>query len=566
MSRGEAVDPRPLTLRAKILAIVAFGIVVPVALVGAWTTRRLERAGRELLTSELDSALATMDRSVQREWSNRRGEIMLLAENVVAARLLGDETATPDSTERDFLAEAYAQVQTSMSEAVWVDATGTARWRIGPDPGGSLDLSRVTQESSPPRSRLGVLAVRLPITGDTGQPIGALIALVRVAALTPSTPLLGIPGASLQIVDTATAIPVSVYDASGGRVPGTSPSPETDLITVSRRINTLPVTLMASAPAVTYIAPFSSGARSGTILTLAILLLVLGGAVVLTSRITRSLGALAKAAEAVAAGNFDRRIEVGSRDELGRVALAFNTMTRDLQRSMHEAAERKALAAVGEFAAELAHEVRNPLTAVRLDLQRLDERLPAEGDLRDRLRRVLAVIDRLNRTVTGSLRVARSGSAVLQPVPLSSAIEPAIEGAMPEFNAREVVVKRDQADYATLWLHGDADALTQLFLNLLLNAAQAIDNRGTVSISATHQNGSVLVSIADTGPGIPDRILESLHEPLHSTKRSGTGLGLVIARRIAHAHGGVLEFRSTGAGTTVMVTLRSATPASPPAR
>jgi signal transduction histidine kinase len=261
----------------------------------------------------------------------------------------------------------------------------------------------------------------------------------------------------------------------------------------------------------------------------------------LTARATRSHKLVAAAADAVAHGDLERQIDEDSNDEIGSLAAAFNSMTRDLRRTLQVSSQRKALAAVGEFAAQLAHEVRNPLTSLRLDLQRLDERLPADEDLHHRMRRVLSAIDRLNRTVTGSLRLARSGSVVLEWLPLSAALEPAIEAAMPEFVARGVSLHRDATDLSAVQLRGDADALSQLFLNILLNAAQAADGAGTVSVSASQQNSEVTVSIADSGPGISPEVLRQLEESSWTTKPGGTGLGLRIARRIAAAHGGRIE-------------------------
>jgi signal transduction histidine kinase len=231
-------------------------------------------------------------------------------------------------------------------------------------------------------------------------------------------------------------------------------------------------------------------------------------------------------------------------------------MTLELQRTLRQLSQRQALAAVGEFAAELAHEVRNPLTSVRLDLQRVGERLPEASPMRESLHRAVATIDRLNRTVTGALRVARSGTVVLKPLSLGAALEPAIEAAMPEFSSRNVALRRETADLDATPLQGDADALTQLFTNVLFNAAQAIEHGGTVAISASQNDGFVTVAIADNGPGMTAEQLARLAEPFHTSKRGGTGLGLTIARRIATAHGGRIDFESElGSGTVVRVRL-----------
>jgi signal transduction histidine kinase len=112
-----------------------------------------------------------------------------------------------------------------------------------------------------------------------------------------------------------------------------------------------------------------------------------------------------------------------------------------------------------------------------------------------------------------------------------------------------------------LWVRGDAVALEQLLLNLLLNAAQAVESGGEVSVEVKVEGDLAEVVVSDTGRGIPEEDLDRISEPFFSTRPEGTGLGLAIAQRIAQAHGRELEFDSTpGRGTTVRLCL----PMSPP--
>lgn len=547
------------SLRAKILGIVMVGIVVPMTLIGAWTSRRLERAGKDLLRSELDSALTDVERRITRSWADRRGELMLLAENNVVPALLSDTASTPSHEDDQFLKDAFAQLGGAVTEIVWSDSAGRPRWRVSQSPGGEFELTKAAI-STVPRSHIGQLVVQMPVTdGATDHSYGGMAAVLRVSSLVPADPVpRTVSRARFRVIDVNTELAVLDIGASAE----TADSSESNgTVAVSRRIPSPSLRLEAIAPAAPYVAPFGRSARNGTMLTLLVALVALGGASVITARVTRSLSALGESADAVARGEFDRQIEVHSSDEIGRVSAAFNTMTRDLRHSIQESAQRRSLAAVGEFAAELAHEVRNPLTAVRLDLQRLNERLPADGDLHDRMRRILSVIDRLNRTVTGSLRVARSGSVSVRSVALNAALEPAIDAATPELQAHGVTLAREGLDARYVWLKGDADALTQLFLNLLLNAAQAIDAAGTVTVAIERHTDIATIRIIDTGRGMTEDVLGRLQQPLHSTKPSGTGLGVAIARRIASAHGGTISFSSRiGSGTSVTITLPSVLP------
>jgi signal transduction histidine kinase len=235
------------------------------------------------------------------------------------------------------------------------------------------------------------------------------------------------------------------------------------------------------------------------------------------------------------------------------ITLLTRRMTREVE---HELAQRESLAAVGEFASELAHEVRNPLTAMRLDLQRVEEVAADTEAVRAIVPRVLRQIDRLDRAVTGALRVARGGSMESHRVDLREVLEAARRTAEPEFKQRNAQVRIESGDGAVLSVDGDAGALEQLFLNLLINAAHALSPSGEARVEASRRNGSVEVTIVDTGAGMTPAQLEDIERPFRSSRRSGTGLGLKIARRIVASHHGEIEMTSrAGVGTTVRITL-----------
>ena len=249
-------------------------------------------------------------------------------------------------------------------------------------------------------------------------------------------------------------------------------------------------------------------------------------------------------------------------DEVGRVARAFNAMTESLSRTLRELSQRQALAAVGEFAASLAHEVRNPLTSIRLDLQRVEEKLADESEARVLLDRALGEIERVDRSVTGALRVARSGRIAQEPVDVRQPLEAALHSAEPEFKTRDARLAEARLGGEPIWVRGDAAALEQLFLNLLLNAGQALESGGRAGVEVKSDGGETLISIWDSGCGIALDELDKVFKPFYSTRAEGTGLGLAIAQRIAVAHGGDLSIESTpGMGTTARVRLPLGAPA-----
>jgi len=275
----------------------------------------------------------------------------------------------------------------------------------------------------------------------------------------------------------------------------------------------------------------------------------------LTNRMATSLERLAEAADAVSGGDLEGSVDIPGDNELGRVGRAFNQMTGNLKSSLQELADSRALAAVGEFAAQLAHEIRNPLSAVRMDLQMVEEGLPEDSRLREIQERVLAEIDRLDVTLSGALRTAQSGRAARDLVDVQEPLRAAVTSARTTArNGGLEVVTQGRDEPA--WVQGDAAALEQIFLNLLLNAVEASDGCGRVQVSLSSTDADVVIAVADQGVGIAPEDLQRIYDPLYTTRRDGSGLGLTIARRLVMAHGGRIEIESeVGAGTVARVIL-----------
>lgn len=217
--------------------------------------------------------------------------------------------------------------------------------------------------------------------------------------------------------------------------------------------------------------------------------------------------------------------------------------------------QREALVEVGKFAALLAHEVRNPLTAIRIDLQRVEEELPAESPLRLQLARALREVERLDVTVSGALRIARSGTVAADLVDLRVPLHRAVEVATPAFDQIDATLTLSGLE-APVPVRGDEAALEQLFLNILLNAAQALARRGAAGVTLAIADDHADVDVWDRGKGIPPGDLGRVFDPFYTTKKDGTGLGLAIARGVVTGHGGSLAIESeAGVGTTITISL-----------
>jgi signal transduction histidine kinase len=221
-----------------------------------------------------------------------------------------------------------------------------------------------------------------------------------------------------------------------------------------------------------------------------------------------------------------------------------------------QAAEAERMATIGTLAAGLAHEIRNPLNSLSLNMQMLEEDLV--GDPRLGTRRVLAItrgeIGRLERLVSDFLAYARPRPLERRRVPAVALLEHARDLLASQAVAERAQLKvEDQAPGA--WLEVDPQQVSQLLLNLTQNAFFACQERGwpgKVVLRARRVEGQVALEVEDNGVGIAEADREKVFEVFYSTRKGGTGLGLAIARRIAASHGGDLEVESTPGEGTVM--------------
>ena len=525
-------DASHRTLRAELLGIVLVAVVAPLALLGLWLARGTADAGERLLRHRLDEVLTLAIRDVGERWVTTRGALLGVADLDGAQRAPG---SVADTT-RAALPSSLTNV---VRELVIRDTAGSERWRLARD--APVDGGRFT--------------VRFPLVSSDGRRRGSLEAtLVATAVLAPSV-VAG--GASVGAIDPATGSSLLPLAFDAGLARGDDFTWNGERWLVARRVlDDPPVELIAAAPLADYVVPFQAAARRGVVVLAIVAVLCVVAATALTRRTTRALEELATTADAVASGELGRTVRVPEGTEVGRLARAFNTMSESLQRTLDALARRESLAAVGEFAAGLAHEVRNPLTAIRIDLQRADEKLDGDSALRVPIRRALGQVERLDATVTGALRLARSGHVSDATVDVLVPLDAAMHGAEPAMARSGATLEVAFPSGAGVPVRGDAAALEQLFLNLLLNAAQSFDNGGVVRVGVEADDGVVRVTIRDAGRGMTPEVKARLFEPFYTTRADGTGLGLPMARRIARAHGGEIEVESVpGAGTTVVVRL-----------
>jgi signal transduction histidine kinase len=217
-------------------------------------------------------------------------------------------------------------------------------------------------------------------------------------------------------------------------------------------------------------------------------------------------------------------------------------------------AHAEKLAAIGETAARIAHEIRNPITAARSLAQQLarepESRFHAEHEV------ILAELERVERQTASLLRFARREEPRLEPFDLGQLVRTTVEDLRPRLEAAGIGVAVDAPD--GVLARADREKLRQVLINLVENAIDALGSTaGTrrVDLAVAGVNGSATIQVRDSGPGVPPDALPRLFEPFFSLKEHGTGLGLAIARRTIEAHGGTIDATSTPEGMTFRVSL-----------
>ena len=295
-----------------------------------------------------------------------------------------------------------------------------------------------------------------------------------------------------------------------------------------------------------------------------LLSVVVGFAV--SRRVTRPVEALTEAARRIAQGEPGAKVELTSSGELKALIDTFNRMTDDLKAATDKLVASERIAAWQEVARRLAHEIKNPLTPIRMSLETLmaasergqtDERF--KGLFKESATAVLEEVDRLKRIVDEFSQFARLPRPTLAPLDLGEAVQQ----VMSLYAPHGALSYETQAAKGVRVL-GDRDQLTQVLVNLVKNAEEAmLEKGGRVLVRVRGTDAEAIVEVSDQGPGLPAELKARIFEPYVTTKAQGTGLGLAIASRICQEHDGRLEADdASGGGAVFRLTLPRLTPAS----
>jgi signal transduction histidine kinase len=565
-----------MSFRAKLLALFAVLGVAPVVALGVFNYIRSVKAVESLIAARTATIAERAATEIAERYALRQSDLLLLAENAETQRLFRAHSAG----DGDAVDAAYEMADAYLRHA-WEVMSRSYRWVEFHDTSGvllySLGMNRVERamgETVGGAELQDVIQVVQPIRDIEGSgDFGTLVAAARTQTLIPDDALaasfgragysvildrareqvLFHPHRSILWQNTAMLLGPGGWDLDArlfSEAAGNFRYEEEGATRVASFVSlTSPAwTIVSSASVDEFAPPFARTRLVNLGLMLLVAVVITLAFLLTTRRMTRSLRSLTAAADQVAEGNFEPALPVAGSDEVGKLSAAFAIMVDQVRDMLRRIQESRHLAVVGQFASQLSHEIRNPLTSIKLNLQSLQRDAAAGRIPEDSARPVdicLREVNRLDRVVRGVLDVARTRATRREPCSVHVALADALEVLRAQIEEQSIEVQEDlRASHDTVL--GDPEQLKGVFLNLLLNAAEAMPEGGTLRVwtetrDAAQTGVSVIgVRVADEGPGVSPELREKIFEPFFSTKAEGVGFGLALAQHAVEEHDGTL--------------------------
>lgn len=292
-------------------------------------------------------------------------------------------------------------------------------------------------------------------------------------------------------------------------------------------------------------------------------------AVLFPIKITRPMLRLVNATKSVGSGDYSYRVEnLGGSNEIAELISSFNKMlkniqitheanvkllertkrfnevleekieeaTKDIKEMQNELIKSERLATIGEVAAKIAHEIKNPLSGISIALELMKNKTP-DDDQRQKVAEILSEVSRLDRIIKDMLHIAKPLELYLRTISPNEIVEKAIALVSPKADERRIKIDKNLNCGDSFCL--DPEKIEQVLINLLLNGIDSINGTGgKITVETETLKNELYIKVSDSGCGFPEVEIEKLFQPFYSTKRTGTGLGLAISKRIVESHSG----------------------------
>ena len=266
----------------------------------------------------------------------------------------------------------------------------------------------------------------------------------------------------------------------------------------------------------------------------------------LARRILAPVRELDRAAEAIARGDYEIRLPVEGRDELGRLTETFNNMCSSIQSARRELIQKEQIATIGRLSTSIVHDLRNPLAAIYGGAEMMvDSDLPP-SQVKRLAQNIYRASRRIQELLQDLVNVSRGKEKAVEICRLRDVIGAAWDVLAPTADTQSVQVFLEVPDDIELPL--ERSRMERVFVNLFSNSLEAMPDGGRIDVEARRDHSMVLVQVGDTGPGISSDLRASLFQPFHSGKRNGLGLGLALSRQTVLDHGGDMWVDADGSG------------------
>jgi len=589
-----------MSFRARLLVLFAVLGILPIVGVAIFGHVRSIQSVEALVRERTAAIADRIAAEVGDRWALRESDLLLFAENMETQQLYrafasGDTAriAAARSSADSYLAEAWNVLGSSYLGIEYRDTDGRAIHALG-------DIRRPRSYEAATSAgglRESFVVTRTIRDVESGAELGTLAAAMRLRELLPREALatsFGRDGYSVVLDRSANQVlhhprraflrrPTSELLGSGGwGVDSEALAGEEGSVLYeedrTRRIASFVSlaapqwTVLATASVDEFAAPFARTRALNLLLVLAVAVVISIAFLLVTGRMTGSLAELTTAADRVASGDFSPPLPPAGSDEIGRLSAAFGIMANQVGEMLRRIRQSRHMAAVGEFASQLSHEIRNPLTSVKLNLQRL-ERGVRGGSIpevyAEPIEICLGEVKRLDRVVRGALSMARARPLRRDVCSVQDGVEGALHVLAHQLEDRGIRAETtfEAEDDRVI---GDEEQLRGVFLNLLLNAMEAMPDGGKLVVATESGDGTgtagrsvIRIRVSDEGPGVPPDLRDRIFEPFFSTKEEGSGFGLPLAQQIVEEHDGRLELEADGrggVGAQLVVELPLATP------